>query len=802
MWKALARFTLRNRILILIVLGIITCVMGWQASKVEIQYEFPRLLPDDDSTYLEYENFKKRFGMDGAVMVIGIEDSNIFRLQKFNDLYDLTFTTKKINGIKEVVSVARLYNLTKNDSLHKFEFKPILSAPPHTQEELDSIRSVIESLPFYEGFICNKNSGIHVVAITFHAQTLDSKARLAITDTIRNHFLDFITKYPELKGKVHFSGLPYIRTEIARTIFHEMLLFMVLAIGVTAIILFLFFRSFQPVFFSLLIVCVGVVWSLGCIHLFGYKITSISGLIPPLLIVIGVPNCIFLLNKYHTVYSRHKSQSLALSRMVEKMGISVFLANFTTAIGFGVFCFTHSKILVEFGLVASLNVLTTYIISVLLIPVIFSYLSPPSIRHTKHLQRGMLAKVLDAVDRIVHHHRRIVYWVVAAFVLAAIYGITHIQVLGYVVDDLPKNHPIYHDMNFFQEKFGGVLPFEITIDTKNEGGALKDRTLRKINKLQKLLGQYKEFTRPVSVVEAIKFSNQAMNEGKKKFYILPGSLELAKISEYSSEAKEKQDRFRSFIDSAKQHTRISVQMADVGSVEMKSLVKELRPRADSVFNFDYDENKWTADSLRYNFTFTGTSIMFLKGNDFLIRNLLQSVLLAILLISIARYAIFTSRSMLWISLLPSMIPLIITAGIMGFFNIRLKPSTILIFSIAFGIASDGTLYFLSKYRQELRHHPNSISKCISLTIRETGISMIYTAIILAFGFGIFSASDFGGTAALGILISITLFMAYCSNLILLPSLILSSEKRLIAKAMMEKSLIEEEEEEENNRSDR
>src|ERR1035437_6763172 len=403
---------------------------------------------------------------------------------------------------------------------------------------------------------------------------------------------------------------------------------------------------------------------------------------------------------------------------------------------------------------------------------------------------------------ICRRHPHNTHIIVSIIVIVSLYGITKIVVLGYVVDDLPKNHPIYKDMTFFQEKFGGVLPFEIVVDGKKEGIALKDRTLRKINKLQKLLARYDEFTRPLSVVEGLKFSNQAMNDGKKKFYILPGSLDLAKIADYASEAKGKQSLFRSFLDSTKRYTRVSVQMADIGSIKMKTLTKELRPRIDSVFNFDYEENKWAADSLHYNIATTGTSIIFMEGNGFLVGNLLERVLMAIILIALVLYTLFMSPRMISVSVIPSLVPLIITAGLMGFFDIHLKPSTILIFSIAFGISSDGTLYFLTKYRQEYKHFPNRISKCVSLTIKETGVSMIYTACILSCGFGIFTASSFGGTASLGLLISITLFMAYCSNLILLPCFLLSLEKRLTTKALLETPIIEVEDDDDEEQNEK
>jgi predicted RND superfamily exporter protein len=276
-------------------------------------------------------------------------------------------------------------------------------------------------------------------------------------------------------------------------------------------------------------------------------------------------------------------------------------------------------------------------------------------------------------------------------------------------------------------------------------------------------------------------------------------MELQKIADFAGEdSKDKQGQFAAFIDSTKRFTRVSIQIKDVGSIKMKKLVDEIKPRVDSIFNFDYNANEWVTTDKSYKVDLTGNSFIFLKGNQFLVQNLLESVLLAIILIAIVMYTLFMSPRMILISVIPSLVPLVITAGLMGFCSIYLKPSTILIFSIAFGIASDGTLYFLTKYRQELKGNKISISKAVSLTIKETGVSMVYTAIILFFGFGIFAASSFGGTAALGILISGTLLIAYCSNLILLPCFLLTLEKRLTNKEFLQTPLIEMNEEEDEN----
>ncbi len=784
MFTWLSRLILRNRLIFTILFGVITLFMAYEATRIQLSYDFAKILPESDPDFQAYVNFKKKFGEDGSVMVIGVQDKDFFTKEKFNAWYALGSEIRKIDGIEAVVSCAQLYTVTRNDSLRKFDVSPLMTAPLNTQEEVDRLKEEIYTLPFYEGFILNKETGATLMAITFDKRKLNTSNRLDIVHDIKQRTLAFGEKY---KVSVHMSGMPYIRTEITGKVVHEMKLFLLLAVLVTAIVLFVFFRNLQVVFFSLIVVMVGVTWSLGTIALLGYKITILSGLIPPLIIVIGIPNSILLLNTYQSEFDRHGSQARALARMVQRVGLTTFLANVTTAIGFFVFYFTDSSLLMEFGLVAALNVMATWMISIVLIPVVFSYLAPPKSKHMKHLQAPRLNQFLERVDRWVHHHTKGVYISVLVVMVIAVYGTSKLSTVGYVVDDLPKSDPVYVDMRFFEKNFKGVLPLEFAIDTKEDGGALQMGTLQKINRLQKMLAKYPEFSRPLSVVDGIKFSYQAYNDKDPKFYVLPGAIELAELSEFVGDMKGKGDMFRSFLDSNRRITRVSVQMADVGSVRMKQLVDELHPRVDSIFPKD-----------KYGTTVTGNSLIFLKGNNYLFTNLMESILLALVLISIIMVTLFMSVRMILISILPSLIPLLITAGLMGFFNISLKPSTILIFSIAFGMSSDQTIYFLTRYRYEMRQNPVlSISRAVTMTIRETGVSMVYTAVILFFGFLIFAASGFGGTSSLGKLLSVTLLMAMVSNLILLPAFLVSLERRLTTKAFLSEPLFETHQEEDD-----
>ncbi len=778
MWKYFSSKLLRNKAIFTTIVLLITAFMGFETSKVELSYDFAQILPDTDSTYIEYQNFKKHFGEDGNVMVIGFQDKHLFQYQKFKDWNELSKTIKNIQGIKDLMSVPTVYKLTKNDSLQKFDFIPLINHPINNQHDVDSIKVDFLNMPFYEGIIYNKETGANVMAITFTKKDLNSKRRLEIVAEIRKLADAFSQKH---HIEMHYSGMPYIRSQVMTKVSHEMTLFLILAILVTALILWIFFRSGNVVFFSLIITAIGVLWSMGIMFMFGYKITILSGLIPPLIMVIGLPNCIFLINKYQSEFVAHGNKIKAITRSIETIGVTLFLANITTAIGFGVLYFTKSLMLVEFGVVASISVMATYFITLILVPVILSLLPTPKPKHTKHQDGKIITNALNFVDYLVQNRRAAIYITTTIITGICFWGMSFIDMNGFVVDDLPKKDPIYTDLHFFEQNFNGVLPFEISVDTKKENGLFENnaKALYKIKAMQKVFEGYPIFSKPLSIVEGIKFSYQSYKDGNPKYYKFPGVTDLKTLSEFNGSLKGQNNKLSKFIDSTKQTTRISYQVADIGSKKMKELMKVLRPKIDSIFSpAEYDVN------------LTGHSLVFLKNNDYLLSNLIESLIIEIILIAIVGIALFRSVRIIVLSKLPCLIPLVITAGIMGFLDIRFKPSTILIFSIAFGISSDGTIYFLTKYRQELKKHNTGAAAAISAAIKDTGLSMVYTSIILFSGFSIFSASSFGGTVALGVLVSLTLVISMFTNIILLPAILLSIHKKSMKNEIIEAPLID------------
>ena len=776
-WHSLSVFILKNRQAFLALVAILALFMGFMATKFQVASELPKILPKTDARFQLYESFKKRFGEDGSVMVLGIETNKMFQLSFFQQWQDLSQKIKTIKGIKQVVYAGNVPRIVKNDSAKRFDTKPLINQRAVSQVEVDSVKSRFDKLPFYKGFIVNEVGNVHLMMITFDQKSINDKSRVLAVKQIKE-LADIFEKQQTIN--VHLSGMPFIRTEMTAQITNELGIFVSLALLVTMIILYIFFRSFKIMFFALIVVLIGIVSSLGIIVLLGYKITIISGMIPSLIVVIGVPNTIFILNKYHEEYALHGDKMLALQTTIEKIGQTLFLANLTTSIGFGVFAFTGSSFLAEFGVVAAINVMLTYVVSLIFIPLVFSYLVPPDAKETTRLESGRIAKILVKIEHIVNHKRSVIYSVILMIVALSIWGITQIKSIGYIVDDLAKDNPILTDLKFVEQNFKGIMPFEVAIDTYEAGRVMGSPELfTKIKRMEKEFAKYPEFTKPVSIVTAAKFLYQAHRGGDPKYFVLPGIDELSKLREYNSSTKGKEDSFKGFIDSTKRYTRVSFQIADCGTVRTNQIIKELQPKVDSIFNYNAETNEFykKGDRRGYDAEITGNSVIYAWQNDYLQSNLVESTFQAIVLICLIMALLFRSWKMVIISTLPSLIPLLITAGLMGFFDIHLKYSTILIFSIAFGISSDGTIYFLTRYKDELLNKKRTVKEAISETILNTGVSMFYTAIILFTGFFIFTASTFRGTQSLGILVSITLLMAMICNLVLLPAFLMTLNKK-------------------------
>ena len=775
-WEKLARIILRNRIPILIAVAFITIFLGYQWKNLSMTYTEANLLPKNHVANKDYEKFLAKFGEEGNLIVIGFQDPKFFTPKNYAAWNELMTSLKKAKEVDLVVSLNDLKKLEKDTINQKFVLSPFIDQSKTIDPEyLKKVQyDLFHNLPFYEGLLFNKKSGSIRSAVYMNKALVNTAERKTF---IIENLVPKIDKFEKTTGiDLRVSGMPYIRTINADNMKGEIGLFIGAALLTVSLIFFFFFRSFSATFMSICILIVGVVWSFGTLGLFHYKITILTAIIPPLIIVIGITNCIFLINKYQQEIKLHNNQAKALQRIISKIGVSTLMTNLTTAIGFATFMITGNDLLFEFGLVTSINVISVYLLTLLIVPIVYSFMPLPKEKHLYHLSKTYISSLLNFVEDTVKHKRKVIYTIYGILLVFSVIGIAQMKVSGSLIGEMPKSAAFFKDILFYEKEFNGVMPLEIMIDTKKKKGVMKSSTIRKMDELQNTITEIPELAKPVSVVNLVKYSKQAFYNGNPDYYELPTSQEQAFILSYAKNATKnnKENLMKAYVDSTGRYARITTFMKDIGTDKMAKIEKKLHSKIDEIFPKD-----------RFEVTITGKALVFQKGTAYLVNNLIESLIFAIIVIAVLMLYLFRSFKMVMASVITNVLPLCITSGLMGYFGIPLKPSTILVFSIAFGISVDNAIQFMAKYRHDLIQNNGKIKKSVFSSLRETGISTFYTSIVLILGFATFTLSSFSGTIALGGLISCTLTFAMFANLLVLPALVLTFEKKRTKKEDLE-----------------
>ena len=808
------------------------------------------MLPKESPAQSAYLKFKSMFGEDGGALIGAIEHDSLYTENNFLKWKELGDSILTFDGVESVVSEATLFTIYNNKTENRFEAERIFSDQTFQEKSIAEIKKEIKRNPVYDNILYNDSAGVSIMLIGIDERFLADQKKADVVVELE----ELIESYSGYFGDFHFAGLPHMRVIIGKKVIREMYVFIGLSIFVTSLLLWLFFRSIRVVIMCNIVVGVAVIWSMGSIGLMGFNISILMALIPPLMIVIGIPNCIFLLTKYHQEYRDHGNKVRALTRVIRKIGTATFLTNFTTALGFSTFIFTNSEKLTEFGIVASSNILCVFLLSITILPIVLSFSKEPKNRHLKHLDRKLATWLMDKLVYLAEYKRKLVYLVLGGVMTLSLIGLFKIEATGNITSDLPEGNEILEDIQFMQKTFGGAVPFEIMVDYRNKTNLFSSSTLKKVDEAQEFFNQDSLFARTISVVDFIKVINMAYHDNNPSQYKLISGRDKLRLKKYldnfnMTNANGGGFTIKELVDTTNTTLRIRTSMKDVGSYEVAAKVDSMQMKLDSIFNpdkrsieryfdslqkgqltyadslvfgyssiynnltqlysdgdeekqyeFDMDpdlirpyfEQESFVEDIRkaidadyYLVELTGTAVVASEGTRYLVINLFTSLLFAVIAIAILMAILFRSWRMVMVSLIPNLIPLVFTGGVMGWFGIPLKPSTLLVFSIAFGISVDDTIHYLAKYRLELKTNALNVKHCVLMAIREAGLGMFYTSIILFCGFFVFTLSEFGGTQALGLLISLTLLIAMLTNLVVLPAMLLSLQKQLTTKSFTE-----------------
>ena len=393
-----------------------------------------------------------------------------------------------------MLSVVDAPRLVKDPQRTRFVLKPLFLPFPETQTALDSLLQQLRQQTFYEGQLFSQNAVLMIV--TLKKEVFDTKDRYQLMDDILAQGATFSQ---QTGIHLHYSGLPYLRYMGSTVVQSEIHLFLMLSLLLTLGIFYVIFRSFKMVLPCALLVAIMGFSVFGTIAFLGYKITLLTALIPPIIIIISVTNCVYMVNKYHQAYTQHKDKEQALRQTVAQIGRVSFITNLTTAIGFMVLMLVKVVVLQEFGLVAGINIMMTFVLTMALLPTFLSLLPAPTAQQTRHVESPFIQALLRGLYRLIYARPRTILLIGAMLMALAVYGGLQLRVNSYMRDDISSGETVREDMLFFEKHFKGVMPLEVVIDTGQKKGFLKRSTQAKIEELEIYLSQFPSISEPLSM---------------------------------------------------------------------------------------------------------------------------------------------------------------------------------------------------------------------------------------------------------------------------------------------------------------
>jgi predicted RND superfamily exporter protein len=750
-------YSKRTAIIILSITLLVTGWLGYRASLSGFDYEFEKFFPQGDNETQYFEEFRKSFENDYDYLLIAIENNQgVFEPQFLQKVDSLTQELKSLNYVTEVISPTEL-KLPVVTGLG-IQWRKVLHPDDSLLLRKDE-QKIYESKEWIGSFFSEDKKAIALVLK--NEEKLSKKKSDELIEGIEKSIGSYHFEATHLAGKLKAQQVYLMRMQ------REIILFLVVAIVLVIITLAVTFRSLWGVIFPILIVLFSIIWQLGIMQLLGKKIDVLQVLVPTILFVVGMSDVIHILSKYVEELRYGTSKTEAIRRSMKDVGLATFLTSFTTAVGFFTLITAQIMPIRDFGVYTSIGVMVAFFLTIIMMPAIMVLAPLPKISKDKKASEKW-HKFLTGNFRFVIRYRKAIFWGFGIITVVCLSVIPRIKVNNFLLEDLRPHEPLKKEFMFFEKKFSGGRPFEMLIESKNTDQKLfRSDVIYEIQKLELLAKKHFDLGFIQSPVSMVKFFNRAQNSGLNNYFKVPVKKNELDSILYRMELSGflEMEQSRLFVDESQTKARISAKMDDLGSYVVNNMEKEFLKEA-------YQQ----IDTSIISFQLTGSARLVDKNISSLSVNMVKGLGVAFLIIALCFGLLFKSLRMIVIALIPNVIPLIVIAGIMGFTGIDLKVSTSIIFTIAFGIAVDDTIHFLSRYKIELNKNKSKLY-AIKRTFMSTGRAMILTSIVLCMGFIAMVTSGFLSIFYMGFLISITLLIALLADLYLLPLLLIYFTKK-------------------------
>jgi len=740
---------------VLAFLTVVLLFLGFRASQLQFDYDFEKFFPQDDQDLAFFKEYRDRFENDNDFIILAFRNSNgIFDPSFLKKLSEFDDSLQTLPHLREIISPLDLnyfeFKAGAFAPLEKSFFHPDKPSLYHT----DSLRIATTTQPI-ANMVNLENQSLIILVKNVQLISKQKSDELAIS--MRNMLERQDFEEYHVMGKI-IGQLEYI--EVMKK---EFLTFMIISVFVLILFLVITYRSFWGVLIPLATVLLAVVASLGFMQLSGKPLNMMTTLLPVIMLVVGMSDVVHLVSKYLEEIRKGQSQLAAIQLMLKKVGVATLLTSLTTALGFVTLIGVSMEPIRDFGIFTALGVLIAFVLSILFIPSIFLLIGKPKIANAKKLQ-DQWESILGGIFIWLCRKRKKVLIAYLLLTVIAIVGASRIKFDYFLMQDLDEGQDLMAELSFFQKHYGGIRPFELAVIPQGNYQVDDYKFLKEVVKLEAYLTETYGVNQLFSPSLPYKYLNQALRNGKEEYFVLTDNENRFEYLKKQLQRVKDREEWRALVADDGKMGRLYGRMVDPGS-------REMLKRNEDLERFYQSE----IDSSILAYQLTGTPVIIDRSGRYVTQNVIFGLLIAFGLIGLSMGFLFKSIKMAFLSLVPNLFPILITAGYIGFAGIALNMSTAIVFTIAFGIAVDDTIHFLSRYKQEM---VNGRSRLFGLrrTFLSTGKAIIITTLILLGGFGSLLFSDFLSTFYIGLFVCMTLVFAVVTDLTLLPLLLLGNKK--------------------------
>lgn len=742
------RFAKWGRIM-LILAALITVFFAFQIPKTDFNYNFEEFYPanDEDSEFF-YEH-RKRFESDNDFLMLAVSNEpSIFELnflQRFENLSAQLEVLDYVKYCNDLTKMEEQFFYVSGTS----GSKPYLSFDSD-QLSQDSIR-IFKNEELVNNLI--SKDGKSLLIFLRHDDFLSKKKSDELTSNIKE-----LLKELEF-DQVRIAGRTIGQEFYINTMSYEMGTYVGLSLILVVVFLLIAFKSTWGLLVPQIVIVGSMIWIVGFMALVNEPLNILLTILPSIMFVVSMSDVVHLVSKYIELLRQGYPKFEAIKISFREIGIATFLTSLTTAIGFFSLVFVNVIPIKTFGLYTGIGVIMAFILTFTTLPFLFYFTKTPKI--AKNDGKNFWLPLMRMAFLFTMKNRKWLPWFSLVLIAFFAFGMTKIVSNNYLMDDIKPKVQMKKDFNFFDATFGGIRPFELSIELKDSSNSIWSKeSLQHLEKIESYLKNEYGVSIGLSLAQTLSILNRGSNAGNPDYFQVPSKKnDIRKFKRAIKIANEGQ-LVRLILDSTEQITRIQGTIPDWGNLKSTEANEKFKA---------FLQNEGLNDF--FDVRLTGSAHLLDKNMSYMSASLVKGLLFATLIVAVIMGMLFQSLRMVVISIIPNLIPLIFIAGIMGFFGIDLKITTAIVFTISFGIAVDDTIHFLTKYKLELKKGKSNLY-ALKRTYLDTGKAIVLTSLILCSGFLLLLFSDFLGTFYLGLMISITLLFAVLGDLFFLPLLLL------------------------------